>query len=613
MSGAGILGRPAPVSVARPRTQGLIGHLHRFALDPNSVLERQLSLAVVYALSLLVLAVPEIGRPRFWPLVASIALIVAATAAAFVVRRPTVHWRLALVVPLVDILAVGFLRAGTGGPTSVLSILIVLPVISLGVEPGRLPLLLGGIVTIVSQLLPLAFDPNVYDDGQWIRVVYTPLVLGVTCLFVSEMTRRLRSRVRAIERLRTDQETLLSAAQDHADASGAASALLRESANQLTGIIDAVTEQAIVATDPTGRVDMFNAGAQKMLKIAAHDVVGHPLIQLAMFEPPEATRAASGHPPPEDAALPMMSREDRFALLVAGVRPGHPQVRDHTFLPAGRPAMQIQVAVTARCDARGQIDGFLFVGTDVTVDREQARMKDEFVNLISHELRTPLSSILGYLELIADDEENPLSEEQLQYLATVDRNANRLLRLVSDLLFTAQVESGRFHISKEPVELQSLLDGALETARPGASTRGVTLKMSIPDQSVTVWGDPVRLGQAIDNLISNAVKFTPAGGRVIITLGTDDDPEPRALIGITDTGMGIPPDEVDRLFSRFFRASTATANAVPGVGLGLTITKAIANAHGGQIRVASTVGEGTMFVLDLPRELSPQESDALVA
>jgi signal transduction histidine kinase len=128
----------------------------------------------------------------------------------------------------------------------------------------------------------------------------------------------------------------------------------------------------------------------------------------------------------------------------------------------------------------------------------------------------------------------------------------------------------------------------------------VTLRLSTTEEPVPVWGDPVRLGQAVDNLISNAVKFTPPGGRVAVTLGTADEPEPRALISVSDTGIGIPANELDRLFSRFFRASTATQNAIPGVGLGLTITKAIANAHHGLIRVASTLDQGTTFTLDLP-------------
>lgn len=585
MSGAGLLPRPVGLTTDGRKQHDLLRHLHRIADDPNSVLERQFAIAAVFVLSLIVLALPVSRGADTVGVLLSVVLMAGSTAAAAVIRQPIFHWRAAAVIPLIDILAIGVLRAATGGSSSVFGIMLVLPAISLGVEPGRRPLLLGGFVTVGSMLLPLAFDPAAFGGGQWVRILYTPVILGLTCVFVSELTRRLRSRVRAVERLRGDQENLLAAAQDHADASASASALLRESAAQLSSVIEGVTEQAIVATDPSGRIEMFNSGAQKMLRIAAHDVMGRSFVDLDWVAGDQ----------------PRLSTGGRFATLVAGVRPGRPQVGDHLYQISGLAPKQIQIAITARRDATGDIDGFLFVGTDVTVDREAAKMKDEFVNLISHELRTPLSSILGYLELIADDEENPLSEEQLKYLATVDRNANRLLRLVSDLLFTAQVESGRFHLQKEVVDLQALVGAGIETATPGASARNVTLRMSVPAEDVNVWGDPGRLGQAVDNLISNAVKFTPSGGRVVLTLGTTDEPEPRALIGVTDTGMGIPPDEVDRLFSRFFRASTATANAVPGVGLGLTITKAIASAHGGEIRVASTVGQGTIFVLDLPR------------
>src|SRR5205085_4957502 len=130
-----------------------------------------------------------------------------------------------------------------------------------------------------------------------------------------------------------------------------------------------------------------------------------------------------------------------------------------------------------------------------------------FVSLISHELRTPLSSILGYLELGLDDEEQPLTDEQRQYLATVERNAQRLLRLVGDLLFTAQVDAGRFTLQPEDVDLAGIVRAAEETARVAAATRGVDVVLEVPERPLVVSGDPERLGQACDNLVSNAVKF----------------------------------------------------------------------------------------------------------
>jgi signal transduction histidine kinase len=241
--------------------------------------------------------------------------------------------------------------------------------------------------------------------------------------------------------------------------------------------------------------------------------------------------------------------------------------------------------------------GYLFVAADVTQAREVARLKDEFVGLISHELRTPLSSILGYLELLRDDDSHPLSEEQEQYLGVAERNAHRLLRLVGDLLFTAQVESGKFPLDLKDVELEHIVTAAVESARPAATAAGITVNEEVADATPVVYGDPVRLGQVCDNLISNAIKFTPKGGTVTVSLAKS---ETDAVITVRDTGMGIAASELDQLFSRFFRASTATRNAVPGVGLGLTITKAIVTAHHGQMGVSSEEGVGTEFSVTLP-------------
>jgi signal transduction histidine kinase len=288
-------------------------------------------------------------------------------------------------------------------------------------------------------------------------------------------------------------------------------------------------------------------------------------------------------------------------------------VRDRTYLTADGRRLTASVAITPRTDDDGEQAGWNFVGTDMTEARAAERLKDEFVSLISHELRTPLSSILGYLELVLDDEEQPLTDQQRQHLSTVERNAHRLLRLVGDLLFTAQVDAGRFTLQPADVDLAGVVRAAEETARVTAATRGVALTVAVPAEGLTVRGDVVRLGQACDNLVSNAVKFTPAGGRVTLALRTSwrhadgsvrDDAAPGAapvaLLSVSDTGVGIPTGEQGRLFTSFFRASTARRNAVPGVGLGLTITKAITTAHGGTLDVVSAEGRGTTCTLALP-------------
>jgi signal transduction histidine kinase len=277
---------------------------------------------------------------------------------------------------------------------------------------------------------------------------------------------------------------------------------------------------------------------------------------------------------------------------------GGAQADEWRMLGADGTRIPVHLTVTARRDTSGAIVGYMFVATNMTEAVEVARLKDEFVSLISHELRTPLSSILGYLELLREEETAELTTTQLQYVAVAERNAHRLLRLVGDLLFTAQVEAGSFHLDKRELDLALIVAASAESVSPAAASAGVTVVADIA-AGVIVEGDPVRLGQAVDNLMSNAIKYTPRGGTVTLGLAVDG---PQAVVTVADDGMGIAADEMDKLFGRFFRATTATTNAVPGIGLGLTITRAIVTAHRGEMRVASEEGIGTSFSFTLPLE-----------
>jgi signal transduction histidine kinase len=228
--------------------------------------------------------------------------------------------------------------------------------------------------------------------------------------------------------------------------------------------------------------------------------------------------------------------------------------------------------------------------------RELDRLKDEFVASVSHELRTPLTSIRGYLELVRDGEAGPLTDEQQEFLGVVDRNADRLLRVVSDLLFVAQVDAGKLAVELEPLDLAELARETADVARPAAEAKGVELRLEtapVPPLD----GDRARLGQLLDNLVSNAVKFTPSGGRVVVrTAGLDDG----ALLAVEDTGIGVAPADRDRLFERFYRTRAATEQAIQGTGLGLSIARAIVDAHGGTIGVESESGRGSTFRVVLP-------------
>jgi PAS domain S-box-containing protein len=397
-----------------------------------------------------------------------------------------------------------------------------------------------------------------------------------------------------LARLRAENTRLRAQMQHRDDELQVATRMLQARAQTMTSVIDAVTEQSIIGTDVDGVIRVWNPGAERMLGLPRADVVRRRSI--TDFHLPEELEDAGGG----------------LAALVRTAQEQGSDVRDWTYVAADGAELTVSVAVTPRTDDRGVHAGWNFVGTDMTEARATERMKDQFVSLISHELRTPLTSILGYLELVLDDPE--LGEESRTHLGTVERNAQRLLRLVGDLLFTAQVDAGRFSLQPEDVDLVGVVRAAEETVRVTAAATGVEVVVDVPDGGLVVHGDAVRLGQACDNLVSNAVKFTPAGGRVTLALRSawrtadgavvdapQDDAVPVARLAVSDTGIGIPAGEQGQLFARFFRASTARRHAVPGVGLGLAITRAIAAAHDGTLEVASVEGRGTTFTLTLPR------------
>ena len=230
----------------------------------------------------------------------------------------------------------------------------------------------------------------------------------------------------------------------------------------------------------------------------------------------------------------------------------------------------------------------------VTLDR----VKDDFVASVSHELRTPLTSIRGYLELVLDEEAGALTAEQRQFLLIVERNADRLQRVVGDLLFVAQVDAGKIQIERAPTDIADVVREAVEAARPAAAERRVELDLELDGLGV-LDADRARLAQVVDNLISNAIKFTSEGGRVAVRSGRRRD---CAVLEVADTGIGIPHAEQKRMFQRFFRTREATERAIQGTGLGLTIVKAIVEAHDGTITFRSVPGVGTTFRVELPFE-----------
>ncbi|MFE5752344.1 ATP-binding protein [Streptomyces massasporeus] len=223
--------------------------------------------------------------------------------------------------------------------------------------------------------------------------------------------------------------------------------------------------------------------------------------------------------------------------------------------------------------------------------------KSDFLSTVSHELRTPLTSIVGYIELLKDEDTGPLSPPQARMLDVVDRNANRLRALIEDLLTLSRIESGAFTSHKTPIDLRQLVTSAADAMRPAAGAASVGLETYCPEQPLVLDADGEQLDRVLMNLLSNAVKFTRSGGTVSVRADAQDG---EAVLSVSDTGIGIPAAEQEKLFQRFFRASNATEQAIPGTGLGLTIVHTIVANHGGRTQVRSEEGRGTTITTWLP-------------
>ncbi|MDM7854496.1 sensor histidine kinase [Cellulomonas alba] len=543
-------------------------------LGPDaSVVSRQLPFTAVFGLGLLALPLPGVDVVTAGCVIAAAVVVLGALLLARF--APWDRWPEAAqdVLPVLEIVAVGFLRAGTGNTASMYTSLVFMPVVALASQRGRRGVVIVALGVIGVILVPVIFNPDLeLTSAIVVRSGYVALIAVVIALSIHEVTERLRRRTEAIAALHANEQRMLERMRADAWELASVAANRKVVRDQLVSVIDSATEQAIIAADSDGLVEVFNAGAERMLGYAQGDVVGHLHVR--------------------DFAL---ADEADYDAYVAAVVAGNAPMRDWTVVRADGSHTLARLAVTLRYDVTGEPAGYVIVATDVTEEREAARLKDEFVSLVSHELRTPLTSVLGYLELMQDGTD-PLTDEQREYLGIIERNARRQLRLVGDLLLTAQVDAGTFAITPAPTDLADVARTAVAAATPNAEAAGVALELAV--EPAPIQGDVGRLGQAVDNLISNALKFTPRGGTVRVRV--EAVPTGGARLAVADTGIGIPPDELTRLTTRFFRATTATRRAIPGVGLGLSITKAVVDAHRGTLDITSAVGEGTTFTIDLP-------------
>ncbi len=385
------------------------------------------------------------------------------------------------------------------------------------------------------------------------------------------------------------------------------SAARTEVANALLeSVMGAATDTLVVACDPSGKVEAFNAGAERLLLWTAAEIAGG--VTPERWHDQEEIRARD----------PQHGASSTFDVLVARLRQGaSTDKRDWTMVRRDGSRFTCSLKVSTRFSPEGLVLGYLCMGEDVsevrraeaimrealwreqrTVDRleELERSKSALIANVSHELRTPITSVIGYTDMLLDGDAGELTAAQRRFAEPAARNGHRLMGLVEELLTMAQLDAG-LQLNPVPTDLKTTARRAREALQSALSARDLTMKVTLPSLPVPVLGDPDHLERVVLNLLTNALKFTPDGGEVTLRISCDDE---QAQMVVSDTGIGIPANEVDKIFEKFFRSSTTLENAIPGTGLGLAIVKDLVLAHSGTIRCRSEVGRGTTFTVDLP-------------
>ncbi|AUZ33730.1 two-component sensor histidine kinase [Arthrobacter sp. PGP41] len=464
-----------------------------------------------------------------------------------------------LVIPLLDFVSIGVGRQGGQESLAGITLLAVFPVIWLcasGYYP-RAALWLSFLGPLAIIWVPLLLKGN-FSPQDLARSLLVPVIVLGIGTSVSVLTLSMMRQQRELE----EKDAQLQAN-------------LRTSQRQealLNTVLDTV-HLGVLAVDADGHDVLMNRKQRANHELARPKEIADPNeSQLLVFGPDRKT------------LVPVEERPVRRAVL------GETFTDYLVWLGAGSDQRAVVTTARAMKDHDGAFAGSVVAFSDVTDLVNALTAKDDFVASVSHEFRTPLTSILGYVELLLADKP---TEAQRQMLEILRRNSERLLTLVSDLLSS---RNGQLIVTPEAVDVAELVRSSVSSATPRATDAGVALQAQTPER-LEAHVDGARISQVLDNLVSNAIKYSPDGGSVLVSLEQEDG---HLACRITDTGMGMSPEDASEVFAKFFRSSTVRRTAIPGVGLGLPISKAIIEAHGGTIGVDSTLGEGTTFTFRVP-------------
>lgn len=352
-----------------------------------------------------------------------------------------------------------------------------------------------------------------------------------------------------------------------------------EARGQARALLDAATE-AMILFSTAGRVLGYNRRFAQFFVLTERELEGAPLD--AVY--PCFTRAFGPAVAVERLAV-YLEQSGQVALDSADVHQIWPYERD------------LRLTVVPVRTAEGAYLGALLAFLDVSAERQAARLRDEFVSFVSHDLRTPLTSIGGFVDLLLEGEGGDLSVVQREFLDIIKRNVDREVALVNDLLDLSRLDAGKLDLKLVPLQVASLLRDVARSLAPQIDTKRQQLDVRIPNDLPAIEGDVVRLSQVFTNLLSNAQKYTAPGGQITLSARVANE---QLYVEVTDTGVGLTMEEQARLFTKFYRAGNAATVASGGTGLGLVISRALVEKHGGRITVKSAPGEGSTFAVVLP-------------
>ncbi len=364
---------------------------------------------------------------------------------------------------------------------------------------------------------------------------------------------------------------------------------LTEEEKKMTAIVNSIAE-GLILLDSSDRVLHINPAAERLLNLSVDNIDKDitEIIQndelLHIFE--DNQRQISLNKPTEQ--IPSKNEETSFTSEVTLIH------HDEKLV--------LRTIASPFLDEHGLTLGTVYLFEDITREKEIDQMKSDFISLVSHELRTPLTSIIGFVSFILDGKAGAINDRQRNSLARVQRQSKRLAALINDLLDISRIESGRIQMEQESISILEIVTQRIEEIRPQADEKSIRLALTAPESVPTILGDEARMGQVFTNLIGNAIKFTPDNGEVSVKIEVDGN---LLHVEVIDTGPGIPAEERQKIFDKFYQLSDISTRQQGGSGLGLSITKSIVEAHGGKLWIDDgNQGKGSnfQFVLPLIRE-----------